>query len=390
MTRAVRLALALALLGTVVGLASTPRTAHAEPPNPRAAQIYVLSIWTDDADDTADALTQALRSRVRGAEGWSLQETPQSFETLTIALKCPAKPDPPCLQRIGDQLHAERYVWGTMARRKSGQVTAEMHFWSRGKGSAEAAESYAENLKDAGDQSLREIASRLFGRLTGGIAGGTLVVHAGKAGGSVIVDGVHKASLENGVARLDLGGGLHTIGVRVSGFDAPAQQASVSPGGENALTFTLSPAAPDATEPEPHKPFPTRDVATYSALAVGAGLLVAGGVEGLVWLDDSNTSKADRKGVPPSVTNVCETAVNAAAIDACQKSHDAVTVSTLAWVFTGVGAALLGTGVVLLRSGHGPGDRPHDAATVARQKPSLALLPLLGPRSGALDLRVTF
>ena len=78
----------------------------------------MLSLWTDDADDQADALTQALRSRVRQAQGWSLLETPQSFETLAIALKCPPKPDAPCLQRIGDQLHADHYVWGTMARKK--------------------------------------------------------------------------------------------------------------------------------------------------------------------------------------------------------------------------------------------------------------------------------
>ena len=36
-------------------------------------------------------------------------------ETLSIALKCPPKPDPACLKRIGDQLKADHYVWGTMA-----------------------------------------------------------------------------------------------------------------------------------------------------------------------------------------------------------------------------------------------------------------------------------
>ncbi|HEY8089040.1 MAG TPA: hypothetical protein VIF09_14370, partial [Polyangiaceae bacterium] len=142
-----RLALAL-LAATAAGAVSHP--AHAEPPSAKATPVYVLSLWTDDADDQADALTQALRSRVRQAQGWSLLETPQSFETLAIALKCPSKPDAPCLQRIGDQLHADHYVWGTMAHKKgAGEVTADVHLWSRGKGDAETNESFTDNLKDA-------------------------------------------------------------------------------------------------------------------------------------------------------------------------------------------------------------------------------------------------
>jgi hypothetical protein len=267
-------------------------------------------------------------------------------------------------------------------------VEAEMHLWSRGKHPADASESYSENLKDPADEPLREIASRLFGRLTGGIAAGTVVVHAGNAGGWVTVDGVSKASLEEGVARLDLGGGTHSIGVRVPGFDAPEQQASVSPGGEEELTFALAPTADDAHEGEVRSPFPVRDVAMVSALVVGAGLVVAGAVEGLRWLDDSNTSRTDRKSVPPSVTDVCETEVNGAAVDACAKGRNAVTVSRLGWVFTGAGAALLATGFVLMRMGHGANDSRHDGSTPAKSR--VAVLPLIGTRGGALDLRVTF
>ena len=169
MTRAsLRRAFGLALLAAAA-LGAASRPAHAEPPSAKATPVYVLSLWTDDADDQADALTQALRSRVRQAQGWSLLETPQSFETLAIALKCPPKPDAPCLQRIADQLHADHYVWGTMARKKgAGEVTADVHLWSRGKGDADANETYTDNLKDASDESLRQIAARLFGKLTGG------------------------------------------------------------------------------------------------------------------------------------------------------------------------------------------------------------------------------
>jgi len=389
MIRATRFAFAL-LAAAVLGAAT--RSAHAEPPNAKATPVYVLSIWTDDADDQADALTQALRSRVRQAQGWSLLETPQSFETLAIALKCPAKPDPPCLQRIADQLHADHYIWGMMGRKKApGEVTADMHLWSRGKPEGDGSESYNENLKDASDESLRQIATRLFGKVTGGVAGGTLVVHAGSGAGSVTVDGVDKGTLEGGVARVDVGSGPHTIGVRIPGFASPVQPASVALGAEQELTFALAPAVPAGQDTTTHSSFPLRKVATYSTLVAGAGLLVAGGIEGLAWLNDSNASKTDRKSVPnPPVTDVCKTGYNAQAVDACQKSKDAITSSELGWTFAAVGAALVGTGFVLMLGDHGSSDAPRDATTPATGKPKVDVVPLVGTRGGALDLRVTF
>ncbi len=140
---------------------------HSVPARGRAGQrgrprpVYVLSVWTNDVDDQADALTQALRSRVRQAPGWSLVETNQSFETLAIALRCPPTPNQLCLDRIGDQLHADHYVWGTMSKEKSGEVTADLRLWTRGMPQVEATESYAENLKRTpSDDALRSVAGR--------------------------------------------------------------------------------------------------------------------------------------------------------------------------------------------------------------------------------------
>src|SRR5579859_3596369 len=104
MNRRTRLAFAT-LASTILGLA--PLVARADTVSPKTTAVYVLSVWTDDADDQADALTQALRARVRQTPGWMLLDTTQSFETLSIALKCPSRPDAACLQRIGDQLHAD-------------------------------------------------------------------------------------------------------------------------------------------------------------------------------------------------------------------------------------------------------------------------------------------
>jgi hypothetical protein len=366
------------------------RPARAEPPSARTVPVYVLSLWTDDADDQADALTQALRSRVRQAQGWSLLESPQSFETLAIALKCPNKPDAPCLQRIGDQIHADHYVWGTMAKKKGGgEVTADVHLWSRGKGEVDASETFTDNLKDASDEALRQIAGRLFGRLVGTGPAGTVIVRAGTGGGSVLIDGSEKAQLEGGVTHIDIPGGEHTIRVRVPGFEPTSQQAMVVVGQEHELTFTLTTAPPPPVETAPRSSFPTRTVLGVGAIVAGVGLLVASGVEAAAWQSDNNQSKQDRAQVPSSVTDVCTTQVNSYAYDACRKSQDALTVSKLAWVFGGAGVALLGTGVIVLVTGPAGKPAPKDTGSTAT-KPSVAVTPAVGPRSGFVDLRVTF
>ena len=394
MMRATRFA--LAALGTSSGLLSLAGVARAEPPNAKALPVYVLTVSTEDSDDQADALTQALRSRVRTVQGWSLLDSPQSFDMLSIALKCPPKPDAGCLQRIGDQLKADRFVWGTLSKSgHGGEVNASLHLWTRGKGNVDATEAYSDNLKDAGDEALRAVAAELFGKLTGGHgASGTLVVHAGNAGGEVLVDGVVKGTLDGGVARIDAPAGPHTVTVRVPGFDGTPQQATVAAGAEQELTVGLTASTPSPIDTVAHSNFPVRKVLEYGAIVVGGGLLIASGVETAQWISDSNASNNDRKNVPKNITDVCASQVNAAAQDACQKSKDAQTVSALAWTFGAIGAGLVATGVVMLLtdkpSSMSTDASPSTASRAAPKKASIDVLPALGPQGGSLDLLVRF
>ena len=327
MTRAISVGAALLC---VLGLVVVPRAARAESASTRAVPVYVLSIWTDDADDQAESLTQALRWSVRQAAGWSLLESSQSFETLIIALKCPQRPDPACLLRIGDQLKADHYVWGTMDKKRvaRGEVNAEVHMWARGKPDAMARETYSDSQKDPSSDSLRSIASGLFAKLTGAPAGG--------------------------------------------------------PSGER----TVGPVQP-APSAESEHGFPVRTAVAYSVIAVGVGFLVASGIETALWIDDENRSTQDRKSVPNTVTDVCAETTDPHAVDACAKSKDAVNSSTLAWVFAGAGAVLAGTGIWLVATEH-PSGEPHGGEMSAAQKPKIDLVPSLGARAGAVALRVTF
>jgi hypothetical protein len=405
-----RVSIALTVLAAALLSVVFPRSARAEAPNQKAVPIYVLSILTDDADDQADALTQALRTRVRQAPGLSLLETPQSLETLTIALRCPPRPDGPCLQRIGDQLHADHYIWGSLGKKKGGQVEIEAHFWSRGKGQNDATETFSDNLKDPSDDALRSVASKLVAELTGtgspassggggsGAEGatGTLVVHAGSGGGSVMVDGTEKGTLDGGTARVEVSEGSHTVTVHVPGSQAPSLTTTVKAGGEQEVSFALAPRSEsDDSEGEPSKPFPTRKVVAYSALGVAAVLITVAAVEGLGWLSDKSDSDNQRANIPANVGDACGVGTatpNAtyapAAAAACNDSKDAQTKSTISWVTGVAGLAAGGVGVWLLTTDH---DADSSAsASSGRFKPRVGVSPLIGQHEGGLRLRVQF
>jgi hypothetical protein len=347
---------ALAVLGTCC-IALSPGTSRADtaPAAPAAGALYVLSIGTEDADDQADALTQALRSRVRQSPQWSLLETAQSFDTLAIALKCPPRPDPPCLQRIGDQLHADRYLWGALSRKRGmGQVTADVHLWSRGKPDELVVETYSDNLKDASDEALQTISTRILGKLLG--------------------------------------------------MPAPAPVAPRPPAAEPPPPIETPHQMPkledhssDTVVADRHSGLRGRTIVGLSAVAAGVGLFVAAGVEGLAWLNDRNASVDDRNMVPKSVTDVCATQGSFAAQDACSKTKDALTASTLGWVFAGAGALLVGAGVFLAATDRDATPTSPDLALDGhtRRAPRadayrVSIVPSLGLRAGALDLRVTF
>jgi hypothetical protein len=411
-----------AVLLASLACGSVTGTARAEAPNQRATPVYVLSLSTDDVDDQAEALTLALRSRVREVQGWSLLESLQSFDTLALALKCPAKPDAACLQHVADQIHADHYVWGKVAHKRGApEITAELHLWSRAKGDSQISASFGDNVKDASDPSIRQVASRAFGKLVGSDANGTLVVHAGTGSGTVFVDGTARGRLHEGVGRFDVAEGTHRIAVRVAGFDAEPQAANVTAGTEQEVSFTLTqepPSSSSASSPsrasissssssssssassasssrstetaEVTGQSPVKKVLGYSAVIVGGGLLVGAGVGAALWIVDSNKSSDDRQHVPASVTNVCGTASGnwaSYAADACNASQDATQVSTAAWIMGISGAVIGGFGLILLATDHSsPPTTTHDA----RPAPRFDVLPIVGTRGGALNVRVTF
>lgn len=323
-----------ALLAAGVLLAARPARAEERTPAP----VFVLTLMTDDADDQADALTRALRARVEMLSAWSLEETTQSFETLSIALRCPTTPDTPCLERIGDQLHADHYVWGTMTRAR-GEVTADVNLWNRGGAGAHATATFPDNLKDIESPKLRTVAVRLLESLLGSPEP-PQPVH-GK----------------------------------------PEQDAVPGPG--------PTPPAPEpaASESTPPSSGPNRlpKALGYAGLAAGAVLLAASALEVVKWSNDTSLANQQRAMVPSSVSDVCAAQSLPAAALACQTSTRVTNDAIFAWAFGLAGAAVAGTGAWLLITSSSSGD-----AKPAAWHPPLEVVPTIGSRVRSLDIKFTF
>ncbi|MBX3190134.1 MAG: hypothetical protein KF819_24115 [Labilithrix sp.] len=231
------------LIAVIVLIITLPRAARADQPGAHTVPVAVLAFDSEDSEEQADALTGALRSRIRAAQGWSLIETTQALGMLTAALKCPSRPPPECQQKIAEQIKAERYIWGFVAKGPTqGQVTAEIHLYQKGKADTVLKESYADNLKDSNDDTLRKIAARIVERL-GGTAVGVVVVKTTEPGATeVVVDGEKRVPLQNGTARVELAAGGHAIEIASSSGSPLKRNVVVTAGRETVVELTAASA----------------------------------------------------------------------------------------------------------------------------------------------------
>jgi hypothetical protein len=387
----------LALLAMVVA----PRSARADQSTAHSVSVAVLGFDSDDAEEQADALTGALRSRVRASQGWSLVETTQSLGMLTAALRCSGKSlGADCAQRISEQIKSDRYIFGYVTKGpQPAQVTAEVHLYQKGKPDAVVRESYADNLKDANDDTVRKIAQRFLDKL-GGNAVGVIVVRMGSESGEVIIDGDKRVPLANGAARVELSPGSHSVEVAVTGQPVQKRNVLVAAGKETTVDLAQTAPPSNAEPPKPDRPFPTRKV-------VGGGLAVVGAVGGALaivnlvsYFDDQDkgtahqntptTNPADPK-LPPGKTadDVCGSQFQDS-YTICRANSDATRHSTIALVSGIAGGALLGVGAyLLLFDGSSDKEKPGVGKT-GKTGMTIKANPTFGRGTGALVLSGSF
>jgi hypothetical protein len=382
-------------LALVVTLAVVllPRSGRADPSTAHTVSVAVLAIDSDDAEEQADALTGALRSRIRASQGWSLIETSQSLGMLTAALRCPTKPIPAdCEQRIAEQVKSDRYIFGYVTKGpQGGQVSAEIHLYQKSKPDTVIRESYADNLKDQNDDMLRKIAQRVLERL-GGNAVGTIAVRMGSENGEVIVDGDKRVPLQSGAAHLELSPGSHSVEVAAVGQPSQKRNVLVTAGKETVIDLAL--ATPTTEPPKPEKPFPVKKVIGAAAMAVGIGLGVFA-VERLMKYDDLKdqlaTEYPSNKFVNTggSEVDACQArlaSTNKIDESACKLSEDAKSASTVG-IVTAIGGGVFLVGGAYLFFLSGDSDAKSSTSGKARAP---RITPTLGFGSGGLSVSGSF
>lgn len=352
----------LASLAAALFMLSLTSRAHADTASGHTVPVAVLALDSDDAEAQADALTSAFRSRIRASQGWSLVETTHSLGMLTAALKCQSRPSAECQQKIGDQIKAERYIWGFVNKSPGGHVTAEVHLYQRNKPDTVYRESYADNLKDGNDENLRKIAQRIIEKL-GGSAIGIVVVKAGQLNGEVIIDGDKRVPLEQGSARLEVAAGGHSVEVSAPSIPTTKRTVLVVAGKETEVEIPIAVAAEPPPEQKPSA-FPTRKVVGGVVTAAGVAL-EAVAVVGLVGYLDAKDRGYERYDIlgghigTRGGEKACDPNTDAVF---CEANKDMVRNSVMGIVTAGVGAVALGTGLYLLfTEGKGSEGRPEPA-----------------------------
>ncbi len=373
--------LVLLVVLTVVAL---PRLARADQPGAHTVPVAVLAFDSEDSEEQADAITGSVRSRIRAAQGWSLIETTQSLGMLTAAMKCPTHPPPECQQKIAEQIKAERYIWGFVSKGPAqGQVTAEIHLYQKGKADTVLKESYADNLKDSNDDTLRKIAARIVERL-GGTAVGVVIVRATEQTGEVVIDGDKRIPLDKGAARIELAAGSHSVEVTGTGGEPVKRNVVVTAGRETVVELT---AAPTIEPPSEAGKSRTRKIIGGVSMGVGA---VLGGVavyELINFLSLQSDGKAYAATQPKdSAGRECRATGNQECVRIDRESK---TASGLAWGLGAGGAVLLGVGAYLFFSDPGSSE-PNKTATRVPPKPTTRVVPTAGPGSTGVMVLGTF
>jgi hypothetical protein len=375
--------------------------------------LHVLPLDSEDADDQAEALGVALRSRAREKLS-PVADTSPSLGMLLAALRCPSRPDTGCLQKIADQLKTDRFIYGHVSRMgpsARGQLTADIHLYVRGRPDSSVKEVFSYNLKDQNDEYMRRMAARIVDRLAGtGPQTAIVSLRAGHADGEVWVDGAEKGRLQQGRASVELAAGRHVIEIRASGYATARKEITVVGGTDADVTVPLALESESGASSDGGGTN-TRAIAGWALVGVGVaagGFAIYETVHFLKLRSDTEDFRDGHTidGQKPSKEAICQAGSGpapawvgndaGAAKGICDNYDSAKTASLLGIVGGAVAVISLATGSYLLLSDtSAKKDAPKSAhAPRPPRKASVQFLPHFAPREGGMragfDVRVVF
>jgi hypothetical protein len=244
--------IACSMLVTVVALAmvvvGTTGTALAGP----KPTIAILGLEVKDDGGGIDeksvkvarALSEGLRNQAKKASGpytIAAGSTDKEQVDMELLIGCDDEGagGRDCMAKIGSELTADYLLYGGVTKSRSGyQVSLTLLSVS----SKTKIRAVNENIpgKETGPTDLERWGKSMYLRVTGGSAGGTLVVESNVEGATVLLDSQPKGRIAKGRAELrDVPEGRYKVSVQAEGYDPEEMVVNVDAGGEVSATLTM-------------------------------------------------------------------------------------------------------------------------------------------------------
>jgi len=199
----------------------------------------------------AKELTAALRGRPAASAGPYALVSGGEKELIDEKLlnNCDTEA-PVCMAKIGADLGAEVLLYGKIEKKPGGQiyqVSLKLLYVAR-----KQVSSTQDTLPvaDATGPRLATYAKTWYGKLAGGVSGGTLAIKANADRGTVLIDDEAKGSLSSGALSLTgIAEGRHTLAIEAKDYQRYESTITVRNGETLSHTATLSPMSKAAPPP---------------------------------------------------------------------------------------------------------------------------------------------
>jgi TolB-like protein len=259
-------------------LASLPVLAGSASAKPKVAilglEVTGSSSTDQKAISAADAITKELRREAQRDSG-PFELAPNSNKTLLdikMLSEC-SDEGTKCMSEVGEQMGAQRLIFGKLARKKGGyEVNLQLLNTESRKGEGTASATIPFNqVGEPG--AIQRQAKALYGQLTGAPGEGEISITANAERGTVFADGEIKTSLSAGSARVSgLSEGAHTIAIEADGYERYETEVNVVAGETESLRASLVKMSGGGGGDDEGRPGRGWRVAFWSGvLATGAG-----------------------------------------------------------------------------------------------------------------------
>lgn len=282
-------------------LASFPTLARSVEAKPKVA-ILGLEVTGPSATDqkairAADDLTKELRREAQRDSG-PYELAPNSNKTLLDIKMLSECSDEglKCMSEIGQQMGAERLVYGKLEKKKGGYEVSLKLLNTESRKSEGTASVVIPLTEIPGGLGRR--ARSLYARLIGAPEEGGLDITSNAERGTVFVDGEIKTSLSAGSARVSgLEAGSHTIAIEADGYERYETDVTIAAGATESLRASLVPlGGDDGDDGGEGRPGGGWRIAFWSgvvAAGVGGGGWAYSGLQVLSAQDDVDSQSAD-------------------------------------------------------------------------------------------------